>query len=188
MPLPVANGSTVVLGLGMEVVAVQFTPRMQVGLIRARPTASTLSLSHSAKPAENLLSGFEIGSVELDPQGRIAMMRVVPTRQPANAIRPRNQFHINQVALLNQNASIELSAGRMTPMTIQLVALFKVAGVELSDRFEVAQLVLRPANNRVRVSFDPKTAVAAGTEFEATHIRLDSSRRIEEFVLSPAPF
>ena len=153
--LAASNGSTVVLGLGMEVVAVQFTPRMQVGLIRARPTASTLSLSHSAKPTENLLSGFEIGSVELDQHGRIEAIRVVPTRQPANTIRPRNEFQINQVALLNQNSSIELSAGHMTPMTIQLAALFKIAGVELSDRFEVAQLVLRPAHHRVRVSIDP---------------------------------
>ncbi|HVF71063.1 MAG TPA: response regulator [Chthoniobacterales bacterium] len=185
-PLAAANGSTVVLGLGMEVVAVQFTPGLRVGVIRARPTASTLSLSHSSKPTENLLAGFQIGSVELDQNGRIHLMRVLPTRQPANTIQMRNQLQITQIALLNQSAPIELSAGQSAPMTMQLVALFKVAGVELSDRFEVEQLVLRPAHDRVRVSFDAHNAVAAGTEFETTQVLLDSSRRIEELLLSPA--
>ncbi|HSV61952.1 MAG TPA: response regulator, partial [Chthoniobacterales bacterium] len=45
--LAAANGSSVVLGLGMEVLAVEFTPRFQIGAIRARPTATTLSLTHS---------------------------------------------------------------------------------------------------------------------------------------------
>ena len=90
--LATANGSSVVLGLGMEVIAVQFTPRFQVGTIRARPTASTLSLTHSSAPAENLLAGFEIGPVELDGYGRIQTMRVVPTRQPAKRIEAKNGF------------------------------------------------------------------------------------------------
>ena len=88
---------------------------------------------------------------------------------------------------MNANAPIELTGGQAAPMTMQLIALFKVAGVELSDRFEVAQLVLRPAHGRVRLTLDPQTRIAAGTEFEPTQIRLDSSRRIVEFVLKAAP-
>ncbi|HKP92728.1 MAG TPA: response regulator [Chthoniobacterales bacterium] len=186
-PLAAANGSTVVLALGMEVLAMQFTARFQIGAIRAKPTASTLSLAHSLARIDNLLAGFEIDSVELDPQGRIQLMRVVPTRQPANAIQPRNALAINRVALVNQTAPIELTAGQAAPMTMQLIALFKVAAVELSDRFEVAQLVLRPAHGRVRLSLDPQARIAAGTEFEATQVKLDSSRRILEFVLNAAP-
>jgi DNA-binding response OmpR family regulator len=184
--LAVANGSSVVLGLGMEVIAVQFTPRFQIGTIRARPTASTLSLTHSSAPAENLLAGFEIGPVELDADGRIQTMRVLPTRQPAKRIEARNGFAINDVALLNQNASIQMTAGQTAPMTMQLMALFKVAGVELSDRFEVAQLVLKPAGSRVRVTLDPRDRPAAGTEFETVQVRLDASRHIAEFVLNSA--
>ena len=184
--LPALNGSAVVLGLGMEVIAIQFTPRFQVGTIRAKPTASTLSLTHSSAPTENLLAGFEIGPVELDGQGRIRLMRVRPTRRPANLIHTRNGFEINDVALVNQNASIELTARQSAPMTMQLVAMFKVAGVELSDRFEVAQLVLQPAGNRVRITLDPQSRTHGGTEFDTVQVRLDASSRIAEFVLNSA--
>jgi DNA-binding response OmpR family regulator len=184
--LATANGSSVVLGLGMEVIAVQFTPRFQIGTIRARPTASTLSLTHSSAPAENLLAGFEIGPVELDGYGRIETMRVVPTRQPAKRIEAKNGFAINDVALVNQNASIQMTAGASAPMTMQLMAMFKVAGVELSDRFEVEQLILKPAGSRVRVTLDPQARPAAATEFETVQVRLDASRRIAEFVLNSA--
>jgi hypothetical protein len=170
----------------MEVIAVQFTPRFQIGSIRARPTASTLSLTHSSAPAENLLAGFEIGPVELDAEGRIQTMRVLPTRQPAKPIEARNGFAINDVALVNQNGSIQMTAGQAAPMTMQLMAMFKVAGVELSDRFEVAQLVLKPAGSRVRVTLDPRAQPAGGTEFETVQVRLDASRRIAEFVLNSA--
>ena len=187
--LPTSNGSAVVLGLGMEVIAIQFTPRLQIGTIRAKPTASTLSLTHSSPSAsaQNLLAGFEIGPVELDAQGCIRLMRVVPMRRPANSIRTRNGFEINDVALLNQNASIELTAARQAaPMTLQLNALFKVAGVELSDRFEVAELVLQPAGNRVRITLDPQPNSPSGTEFDTVQVRLDASSRIAEFVLNSA--
>jgi DNA-binding response OmpR family regulator len=184
--LATANGSSVVLGLGMEVIAVQFTSRFQVGTIRARPTASTLSLTHSSAPAENLLAGFEIGPVELDGSGRIQTMRVVPTRQPAKRIEVKNGFAINDVALINQNASIQMTAGASAPMTMQLMALFKVAGVELSDRFEVEQLILQPADSRVRVTLDPQARPASATEFETVQVTLDASRRIAEFVLNSA--
>jgi DNA-binding response OmpR family regulator len=186
-PLAAPNGSAVVLGLGMEVIAVQFTPAFRVGSIRARPTASTLSLTHSSAPAENLLAGFEIGPVELGPDGRIQTLRVVPTRRPAKAIEAQNRLAINDVALVNQNASIQMTGGQAAPMTMQLVAHFKVAGVELSDRFEVAQLVLKPTATRVHVTLDPQSRSATGTEFETVQVRLDSSHRIAEFVLNSAP-
>jgi DNA-binding response OmpR family regulator len=181
-----ANGSSVVLALGMEVIAVQFTPRFQIGTIRARPTASTLSLTHSSAPAENLLAGFEIGPVELDGSGRIQTMRVFPTRQPAKRIETRNGFALNDLALVNQNASIQMTAGPAPPMTMQIMAMFKVAGVELSDRFEVEQLILQPAGSRVRVTLDPQARPAAESEFETVQVRLDASQRIAEFVLNSA--
>jgi two-component system, OmpR family, alkaline phosphatase synthesis response regulator PhoP len=184
--LAATNGSSVVLGLGMEVIAVQLTPGFQVGTIRARPTASTLSLTHSSEPTGNLLAGFEIGPVELGPDGRIQTLRVVPMRRPAKAIEARNAFAINDLALVNQNAAIQMTAGAAAPMTMQLVALFKVAGVELSDRFEVAQLVLKPAADRVHVTLDPQSRSGSGTEFETVQVRLDASQRIAEFVLNSA--
>ncbi len=183
--LAAANGSSVVLGLGMEVLAVQFTPLFKIGAIRARPAASTLSLTHSSAPTENLLAGFEIGPVELDATGQIRSIRVMPTRQPAKPVQTRSQLAINDVALVNQNASIQVTAGASAPMTMQLIAMFKVAGVELSDQFEVRELVLQPAGTRVRVILDSQSRSA--TEFETAQVRLDPARRLAEFVLSAAP-
>ncbi len=182
-PLATANGSTVIVALGLEVVAVQFTPRFQIGAIRARPTFSTMSLSHSSAPGQNLLAGFEVGPVELDPSGRIQTLRVLPTRRPPVPVEVRTRLEIKEIALVNQNASIQLTGGQAAPMTLTLMAVFKVAGVELSDHFEVAQLVLQSAGGRVRVNLDPQSP-NAGTEFETVGVRLDSSRRIAEFFLN----
>ncbi|MEY2563037.1 MAG: hypothetical protein QOH88_1230 [Verrucomicrobiota bacterium] len=182
-----SNGGPVLLGLGMEVISVQFTPRFQVGTIRAKPSATTLSLTQflGASGAESFWGpGFELGAVELDAHGQIRTMRVTPTRRPADSIRPHNGFNINQVKLVNDQACIQLISGTAAPMTMQLVAMFRVAAVELSDRFEVAQLVLQPEGSRVRITLDPQTRGAAATEFDTVRVHLDSSSRIAELVLN----
>ena len=182
------NGGAVVLGLGMEVISVQFTPRFQIGTIRARPSGTALSLTQLLIPAdaENRWgAGFELGTVELDSAGRIRAMRVRPTRKPAESIQTHNGFAINDVKLINEAACIQFTAGTSVPMTMQLVAVFKVAGVELSDRFEVAQLVLQPEGSRVRITLEPQVrGGTTGTEFETAGVRLDASGRIAEFLLS----
>jgi DNA-binding response OmpR family regulator len=182
-----SNGSTVVLGLGMEVISVQFTPRFQIGTIRAKPSATTLSLTQLLMPsiAENRWgAGFKLGTVELDPEGRIKTMCVRPTRKPADSIRIRNGFDINDLKLVNEPACIQITSGTSAPMTLQLVAVFNVAGVELSDQFEVAQLILQPEGSRVRITLDPQSRGTAGTEFETVGVRLDSAAQIAEFVLN----
>jgi hypothetical protein len=181
------NGGAVVLGLGMEVISVQFTPRFQIGTIRARPTGTALSLTQLFAPtdSENRWgAGFELGPVELDSAARIRTMRVRPTRKPAESIQTHNGFAINDVKLVDEAACIQFTAGTSVPMTMQLVAVFKVAGVELSDRFEVAQLVLQPEGSRVRITLEPQVRGTAGTEFETVGVRLDASGRITEFLLS----
>jgi DNA-binding response OmpR family regulator len=185
--LPGPNGGAVVLGLGMEVISVQFTPRFQIGTIRARPSATTLSLAQLLMPAdaENRWgAGFELGPVELDSTGRIQSMRVRPTRRPAESIRTHAGLSIDDVKLVNDAACIQFTAGTSLPMTMQLVAVFKVAGVELSDRFEVAQLVLQPESTRVRITLDAQSGGTTGTEFETVGVRLNAAGRIAEFVLS----
>jgi DNA-binding response OmpR family regulator len=182
---PVGGG--VVLGLGMEVISVQFTPRFQIGTIRARPAVTTLSLTQLLMPSDapNFLgAGFELGRAELSSDGRITTLRVRPTRKPAESVRTHAGFDINDVNLVNEPACIQFTAGMSVPMTMQLVAIFKIAGVELSDRFEVDQLVLQPEGHRVRVTLDPQPSGATGTEFETVGVRLDAAGRIGEFLLS----
>lgn len=182
------NGRALILGLGVEVTSVQFTARFQIGTIRAKPSLATLSLTHLLTPsvAENRTgAGFELGTAQLDSDGRIRTLRVVPTRRPADPIRTHNGFQIHNVKLLNENA-IQLVAGTSAPMTMQLVGVFTVAAVELSDQLEVAQLVLQPEGSRVRITLDPRARGTAGTEFETVGVRLDGSGRITEFVLNLA--
>ena len=184
--VPASNGSTVILGLGMEVISVQFTPRFQIGTIRAKPTARTLSLTQPQPGHADTFwgPGFELGSAELEANGQIRAMRVVPTRRAADSVHTHNGFAINDMTLVNEKACIQLVAGASAPMTLQLMAHFKVAAVELTERFEVAQLVLQPAGSRVRITLDPQGRAAGGTEFETVGVRLDSSGRIVEFILN----
>jgi hypothetical protein len=172
----------------MEVISVQFTPRFQIGTIRAKPTARTLSLTQPQPGRADTFwgPGFELGPAELEANGQIRTMRVVPTRRAADSVHTRNAFAINDVALVNEKACIQLVAGTSAPMTLQLMAHFKVAAVELTERFEVAQLVLQPAGSRVRITLDPQGRAAGGTEFETVGVRLDSSGRIVEFILNSA--
>ena len=102
------------------------------------------------------------------------------------AIRTHAGFAIDDVKLVNEAACIQFTAGTSLPMTMQLVAVFKVAGVELSDRFEVAQLLLQPEGSRVRITLDPQSRGRGGAEFETVGVRLDASARIVEFVLNSA--
>jgi hypothetical protein len=51
---------------------------------------------------------------------------------------------------------------------------------------EVEQLILQPADSRVRVTLDPEARPAAATEFETVQVTLDASRRIAELVLNSA--
>lgn len=184
----ISNRGTVVLGWGMEVVSVQFTPRFQIGTLRVRPTAS-MSLTHlqeSSVIGNGGPAGFELGKVELDSNGHIKTMRLRPTRAPAGSVLTRKGFDIRDVNLLNESACIQFTARSVAPMVMQLLATFKLIGVELSDRFEVAQLILQPEGNRVRITFDPNSRGNRGTEFETVGVQLDASARVVEFVLNPA--
>jgi hypothetical protein len=122
--------------------------------------------------------------MHLNSDGRIRTLRVRPTHSPADSIRTHNGFDINDVKLVNETASIQFTAGSSEPMIMQLVAVFKVVGVELSDRFEVAELVLQPEGSRVRITLDPRSRESEGAEFEMAGVRLDTSARIAEFVLN----
>jgi len=131
-------------------------------------------------------AGFALGKVELDSQGHIKTIRLRPTRGPADSVHTRSGFDIREVNLLNEAACIQFTARSIAPMVMQLVASFRLIGVELSDQFEVAQLILQPESSRFRINLDPKSRENGGAEFEAVGVQLDASARVVEFVLNPA--
>ena len=103
-------------------------------------------------------------------------------RRPPGPIHGRSGFDINEVKLLNETAAIQLTSRTSPPMTMQVSATVKVVEVELSDRFEVAQLILQPQSSRFRATLKPDGLGGNGVEFETVRARLDSTAHMAELV------
>jgi hypothetical protein len=185
-----SNGKTdVILGLFLEVAAMQLTPDLRMGAIRAKPYSLTVSLHVPSPTLRAALpqTGFQLGRVALDGNGRIATVHLIPTLQPFKAAETRNAFQIGAVALvpINSKERIQLTSAADTPMTMQLLAHLEIAGVELSDAFQVAQLVLKNRNNTVRVTLNSQAIgqEQSGAACEIAAVRLDHSGQIAELLL-----
>jgi hypothetical protein len=70
---------------------------------------------------------------------------------------------------------------------MQLLADLELAGVELSNTFQVAHLVLKSSANAMRVTFSSQSVgqEETGVSCEAAGVKLDASARIEELLLQP---
>jgi DNA-binding response OmpR family regulator len=181
--------SEAVLGLFLEVMSMQLTPQLQMGAIRAKPASLTVSLHLPSPAARNAIpaeTGFQLGATELDGNGRISSIRLIPTAKPFQAAQTRNSFEIGGVAIIpnETRARVQLTPAGSTPMTIQLLAHLELAAVELSPTFQVAQLILKWRTNAVRVTLNPKAAEQSGANFAATAVKLDNSSRIAELFLN----
>jgi DNA-binding response OmpR family regulator len=188
--LPAIDRKQAVLGLFLEVVAMQFTPQLQMGSIRARPASplvalqlATLQVSNSS-PAE---VGFQLAATELDASGRISLMRLRPSGKPFQATQMRNVFQIGRVAVVPADARqrVQLTPTGSAPMTVKLIAHVELAGIQLSQTFQVEQLALKWPSSIVRVTLNPKAPEATAARFEITSVTLSEGNRLAEFVLDP---
>jgi hypothetical protein len=166
------------------------TPQLRMGAIRARPISFTAFL-HSPSAVCNSIGadvGFQLGATDLDQDGRISIVRLIPTTKPFQPVPTRSAFEIGGIAVIPNEARgrVQLAPAGTTPMTMQLVAHVELEAVELSPTFQVAQLVLKWRTNTVRITLDSKTAEQDDATFEATSVKLDSSSRIAELLLSPS--
>jgi twitching motility two-component system response regulator PilH len=188
--LPVIDRKHAVLGLFLEVIAMQFTPQLQMGSIRARPTSSGVALQAATlKVWDSIPSeiGFQLGATELDSSGRISMMRLLPSGKPFQATATRNVFQIGSVAVVPADARqrVQLTQTGSAPMTVKLIAHLELAGIQLSPAFQVEQLALKWPSNLVRVTLNPKAPESAGARFEITRVALNGANRLAELVLDP---
>lgn len=183
--------SNAVLGLFLEVVAMQLTPELQMGTIRAKPASFTVSLhlsspaARSAVPAE---IGFQLGATELDRDGKISTLHLIPTSRPFHPSPTRSAFEIGGVAVVpnETRTRVQLTPAGTTPMTMQLIARLDLEAVKLSPSFQVGQLVLKWRTKTVRVSLSSKPNEQSGASFETTSVKLDGYGRIAELILNPA--
>ena len=185
-----AGENQAVLGLFLEVASMQLTPQLQMGAIRARPISFTVSLhlpsplARNATPAE---TAFQLGATELDGNGRISSIRLIPTAKPFQPAQTRSTFEIGGVAVIpnHARARVQLTPAGSTPMTMLLIARLELAAVELSPTFQIGQLILKWRTNAVRVTLNPKAWEQTGATFDTTAVKLDSSARIAELLLNP---
>jgi DNA-binding response OmpR family regulator len=188
---PVSTGpKDVILGIFLEVTSLQLTASLRMGMIRAKPSYFAVSL-HLASPAfHNALpeTGFQLGPVELDTNGRIATMHLIPTLQPFRPLEMQNAFQIGGVSVVpaNSRERVQLTSTESAPMTMRLLSHLEIAGVELSTTFQIRELVLRSHGNIVRVTLGSQAAGDKnGATCEIVSVRLDSSARVTELVLIP---
>lgn len=184
------DGSGAILGLFLEVLSMQLTSQLQMGAIRARPASLMASLrlqsaaARSAIPAE---TGFQIGPAQFSGEGRISVLRLLPTTKPLQPAQMRNAFEIGGVAVIpnETRARVQLTPAGTTPMTMELLAHLELIAVELTPNFQVAQLILNWPTNAVRVTLNPKAPEQTAAQFQMRVDKLDSSGRVAEVLLSP---
>jgi DNA-binding response OmpR family regulator len=185
----VTSANDALLGLYLEVVSMQLTQQFQMGAIRAKPISSTVSLHLSSAVRSTLPAeiGFQLGTSELEANGRLSILRLIPTAKPFQPAQTRNAFEIGGVSLIPNavRTRVQLTPAGTTPMTMELLAHLELSAVELSPAFQVAQLILRMPTNVVRVTLNPKAPEQTAARFEITAVKLDSSARIADLLLSP---
>jgi hypothetical protein len=168
----------------------QLTSQLQMGAIRARPASLVGSLRLESAAARNAIpaeTGFQIGPAQFSAEGRISMLRLLPTAKPLQPTQMRNAFEIGGVAVIpnETRARVQLTPAGTTPMTMELLAHLELSAVELTSNFQVAQLILNWPTTAVRVTLNPKAPVQTAAKFEMRVEKLDSSGRIAELLLSP---
>jgi DNA-binding response OmpR family regulator len=190
-PVLTPGMNQVILGLFLEVVSMQLTPALRMGTIRARVSSLTASL-HVASPQLRAAlppNGFELGAVDLNRDGRIAVMRVIPTITPFTPLETRNALQIGGVTVVPVNADdrLQLTPTATAPMRMHLLTQFEIAGVELSSNFQIAQLVLKSRTNNVRVTLKEESIgqEKSGTACEMSAVQLDVMGRLAELTLNP---
>jgi DNA-binding response OmpR family regulator len=181
----------VLLDLPLDVVAMHVNAAFQIGAIRARPAALTVALEIPALAATGglpLKTGFHLGPIDLDADGHISIVRLIPTSQPFRAVEMRTAFAIGGVTVVpaNERERLHLMSSSASSMTMQLFAPLELISVELAPNLEIKQLVLRCRGKAVRVVLNSQNShTKSGVSFEATNVQLDQSRRIDELTLTP---
>jgi hypothetical protein len=125
----------------------------------------------------------------MDANGRIATIRVVPTLRPFQRLQTRNALQIGGLAVVPHNSRehMQLTPTQNAPMMMHLLAHLELAGVELSDGFQLARLVLKSRSTTVRVTLSSEAVgqEQTGVFCETAGVQLDASGRLAELLLNP---
>ncbi len=181
----------VLLDLPLDVIAMQVDSSFQITSIRARPASPTVAIqipALAARAALPMQTGFLLGPLELDGNGHISTVRLLPTQQPFRQVESRAAFAIGGVTILpaEERERLYLMSVEASRMTMQLFAPVELASVEFAANLEVRQLVLRCRGNAVRVTLNAHESTAhTSVSFQTKSVRLDESHHMTELTLAP---
>lgn len=183
----VPNPTTVLVGFTLQTIAVQLTPALRIGSIRARSASRSIALNFPPEAPHStgaLQTGFDLEAVVVDANHQIRSVSLVPNRKPIESLQGTRRFAIDEVEITTTTTTVELTPTSSAVMSIQMAAAFQIQAVELAANFEVARLLLVSFSRRVRVSLGANGS-AGGAIFETAEVRTDSSAQIAEIVLTP---
>lgn len=184
-----AKLNAVVLGLPLEVISVDFTIALRIQRIRARPFSPAVSIHvlPQALPGITIPEAkFELAQVELDAHGKVSAIRLAPAVAASDKHRLYHSA-IDGVSMspMEEGQTVRLTPTAVAPMRFELLALFEIAGVELSPEFRVAHLVLKSRGAKTRATLLPDVA-QTGATFEIESLKLTHEAQIEELLLQAA--
>jgi hypothetical protein len=179
--------NTVVLGLPIEVVTLDFSSGLRVREIRARQVASHIWLQFlpgaMAQPFKHD-KPFQLAQVQTDADGQIDVIHIAPITRPQDFPPPHYRLTADAVEpfLADDSSRIRFAPTAAAPMRFELLALFELCGVELSPQIDVQHLLLKMRDKRVRATLRPE-AIHVGATFTIAHLSLTRSGTIEEIRL-----
>ena len=177
-----ARPNAIVLGLPLEVLAINLSSRLRVLEIRARPFLSTVSLHAPAQssawsPQDE--KPFRLAQV----QAEFDVIRVAPAPEAEAHAITRYPLSIDGVELspATDTDAIQLVSSS-APIRFELLGLFELLRVELSPDFTIDHLVLRRRDQRMRATLLPE-ALNLGATFTIKKLLLTSTGTIREISL-----
>ncbi|MEP6808782.1 MAG: response regulator [Chthoniobacterales bacterium] len=184
-----ASKDVVVLSIGLEVVSILFSAALRVSSIRARPTSDGVLLQFDPQAAPTSFFpeiAFEMCHAEVDEHGQLQRLRLIPAAQRPPALLPHAGVPIERFAMLQPNGTsggLQITPRPAAHMSIQLLAAFDLAGVELSPSFSVNYFALTARSGRMRVFLPGPSREGGGSIFETRKVSVDSAGRIAEVLL-----
>ena len=163
--------------------------------LRARPSVPPSVILHVDPRAVTRRyhlpdAAFQIAHIHLDPRrpdGRRCAS--CPRRNAPAPAATTHRAAVGAFALLPSSdpmaAGIEVKTAATAHMTIQLLAAFDLAGVQLSPTFGVSHFALRARRRggKVRAILPGHAGFSAGITFAGAHVLLDASAQIAEVSL-----
>jgi CheY-like chemotaxis protein len=182
--IPEAKQNAVVLAMPLEVTSIQLSTALEIRAIRAKPYSRNVSVHILPEPKSSATAtsqSFELDQVDLDARGQMATVRLTPAVQPIEAPPLSTTLMVADLSVTPQDGggTLQILPGAVSPMRIQLLALFELIGIELAAGFRIGHLVLRTCNAKVRVNLTQENA-HTGVTFRTAQILLDHSSRIAE--------